>query len=305
MSKRHLSKQQKSRIQALQDTREGLVMRVSAQLGREIEVETEAGDILPAKLRQNLPPIVTGDWVLGDQDTAPVMVEQLLPRTNLIERPTKSGKRKAIAANVDQAILVIAPVPVASALMIDRYIVQLHSLGLPMLLVVNKSDLGLDGLSELITLYKSLGYDVVTVSSVENNTGDLAQLLANKTSIVLGQSGVGKSSLIHALDPEINIRIGDLSQSEQGKHTTTITRLYQVGEAQIIDSPGVYDIATWHLTPEQLRKGFTEFSLYKDACQFHNCIHTHEPKCGIKNAVEKNLIAPSRYENYCYMLKEE
>lgn len=304
MSKRHLSKQQKTRIQALQDSRTGIVMRVSAQLGRDLEVETESGENFPAKLRQNLPPIVTGDWVLGNQDTPPIVVEQLLPRSNLIERPTKSGKRKPIAANVDLALLVIAPTPVASLLMIDRYLVQLHALDLPLLLVINKSDLGIHDLEATMALYRGLGYAVLSVSSLMNEIGDLATLLAEKTSIVLGQSGVGKSSLIHALDPALHIRIGDLSQSEQGKHTTTITRMYQVGNAQIIDSPGVYDIATWHLSPEDLREGFIEFKAYKKNCQFHNCTHTHEPVCGVKTAVEQHSIATSRYNHYCSMLNE-
>lgn len=302
MSKRHLSKQQKTRIQALQDSRTGVTMRVVAQLGRDLEVENEAREVLPAKLRQNLPPIITGDWVLVSDE---MVIEQLLPRDNLIERPAKSGKRKPIAANVDQALLVIAPSPLASLLMIDRYMVQLHALRLPLILVINKSDLGLDNLSSLIDLYRRLDYPVLTISSINSDVGALANELADKTSIVLGQSGVGKSSLIHALDPNLNIRIGDLSESEQGKHTTTTTRLYHVGDADIMDSPGVYDIATWHLSPEQLRAGFIEFELYKKECQFHNCTHTHEPVCGVKMAVERNTIATSRYQNYCSMLKEE
>ncbi len=279
-------------------------MRVSAQLGRELEITNEAGDTFPAKLRQNLPPIVTGDWVLGSQATPPVVIEQLLPRTNLIERPAKSGKRKAIAANVDQALLVIAPVPEASLLMIDRYLVQLHAQGLPMILVVNKADLGIESLLAMIDLYRGLGYTVLTVSSQFNTLEDLPERLEGKTSLVLGQSGVGKSSLIHAIDPSIHIRIGDLSQSEQGKHTTTTTRLYTVGDAEIIDSPGVYDIASWHLSPEQLRQGFIEINAQKHACQFNDCTHTHEPVCGVKTAVEANTISASRYKNYCYLLNE-
>jgi ribosome biogenesis GTPase / thiamine phosphate phosphatase len=304
MLKRHLSLQQKTRIQALQDSRTGVVMRVSAQLGRELEITNEAGDTFPAKLRQNLPPIVTGDWVLGSQATPPVVIEQLLPRTNLIERPAKSGKRKAIAANVDQALLVIAPVPEASLLMIDRYLVQLHAQDLPMILVVNKADLGIESLLAMIDLYRGLGYTVLTVSTQFNTLEDLPERLEGKTSLVLGQSGVGKSSLIHAIDPSIHIRIGDLSQSEQGKHTTTTTRLYTVGDAEIIDSPGVYDIASWHLSPEQLRQGFIEINAQKHACQFNDCTHTHEPVCGVKTAVEANTISASRYKNYCYLLNE-
>jgi ribosome biogenesis GTPase len=304
MSKRHLSKQQQHRIQALQASRTGVMLRVSAQLGREIEVETQTGEHFPAKLRQNLPPIVTGDWVLGNQDTPPIMIEQLLPRDNLIERPTAGGRRKPIAANVDQALLVIAPLPVASTLMIDRYLVQLNTLNLPVILIVNKADLGIEDLHSTLELYRGLGYTVLTVSSLTSDTGSLAALLAHQSNIVLGQSGVGKSSLIHALDPRLNIRIGELSQSEQGKHTTTITRLYQVGEAEIIDSPGVYDIATWHLSPDQLREGFIEFATYKKDCQFKNCTHTHEPICGVKIALANQLIADSRYQHYCSMLKE-
>lgn len=302
MTKRHLSKQQKNRIQALQDTRMGVVLRVSAQLGREIEVSNEAGHTFSAKLRQNLPPIVTGDWVLVGENS---VIEQLLPRDNLIERPSGAGKRKPIAANVDQVLLVIAPNPIASLLMIDRYLVQLHALGLPVMIIVNKSDMSLDNLQPLMNLYHELKYPIVTVSSLLAEIGNLATQLANKTSIVLGQSGVGKSSLIHALDPALNIRIGDLSQTDQGKHTTTITRLYQVGDAEIIDSPGVYDIATWHLSPEQIREGFIEFNAHKKSCQFHNCTHTHEPVCGVKMAVSNHLIADSRYHNYCSMLNEK
>jgi ribosome biogenesis GTPase len=304
MSKRHLSKQQKTRIQALQDSRTGVLFRVTAQLGREIEVQNEAHEVFSAKLRQNLPALVTGDWVLGNQAEPPIVVEQLLPRSNLIERPTQAGRRKALAANVDQALLVIAPVPAPSPLMIDRYLVQLHALDLPLILVVNKSDLGLDPLDDLIQLYQGLGYSVISISSLQRELGELATALAEKTSLVLGQSGVGKSSLIHALDPALTIRIGDLSASAQGKHTTTITRLYQVGEAEIMDSPGVYDITTWHLSPEQLREGFIEFKAYKKDCQFHNCTHTHEPVCAVKRAVEAEEIAATRYQNYCSMLKE-
>jgi ribosome biogenesis GTPase len=301
MSKRHLTTQQKSRIQALQDTRTGVRMRVVAQFGRNLEVENDSREVFPVTLRQNLPPIVTGDWVLVNEDK---VIEQLLPRANLIERPSQLGKRKPIAANVDQVLLMIAPSPAASLLMIDRYLVQLHALALPVIIVINKSDLGLDEVDPVIELYQSLEYSLVQISSLENHLNTLPEKLVNKTNILLGQSGVGKSSFIHALDPELNIRIGDLSETEQGKHTTTTTRLYQVGVADIIDSPGVYDIATWHLSPEQLRSGFIEFEQYKKDCQFHNCTHTHEPVCGVKKAVESGLIVDSRYHNYCHMLKE-
>lgn len=305
MTKRHLSEQQKARIQALQSTTSGKAVRVVAQLGRDIVVEDESNHQFQVKLRQNLPAIVTGDWVIMQSEKDQHVVTHLLPRTNLIERPIKAGKLKPVAANIDQIFLMMPATPAPNALMLDRYFIHLEFLGIPFTLVINKTDLGMQGTETLLKIYESLGYNILTISCLNHDLSDIAEKIQNKTNILLGPSGVGKSSLVHALAPDLDIRIGNLSETMQGKHTTTTSRLYNIGDGEIIDSPGVYDIASWHLSDEQIRAGFVEFEPYKRQCQFNDCSHTHEPGCAVKTAVESGDISPIRYEHYTLILKGE
>lgn len=306
MSKRRLSNQQKNRIETVQSERTGEQGLVIARWGRSCILETQNGTQHQAKFRTNLPPIVVGDRVIWQHERDDVIVTQLLERTNIIIRPSPQGEAKPVAANIDQLLLVISPQPAPTTLLIDRYLIHAIFLRLPLRLLINKSDLDLSPLQNILPIYEALNYPISFVST-KTDTGitTLKEVLAHKTSIMLGQSGVGKSSLMQALLPDQTIRIGALSERLQGQHTTTTSMLYHVGSGHLIDTPGIYDFATWHLGTQAIAQGFTEVHQLSEHCQFRNCSHSHEPQCAVKTALEQGGISQSRYENFLIMSKEK
>lgn len=306
MSKRRLSDQQKSRIETLQAARTGEPGLVIARWGRSCIVETRAGTHHKAKFRANLPPIVVGDQVNYEDEGTDFIITHLHPRLNLIIRPSPHGQPKPVAANVNQLLLVICPQPAPTTLLIDRYLTHARFLGLDLQILVNKSDLDMEPLNKIIPIYQALGYPISFVST-KTDTGihALEEILADKTSIMLGQSGVGKSSLMQALLPGQDIRIGALSERHVGQHTTTTSMLYHVGSGHLIDTPGIYDFATWHLGTQAIAQGFTEIQALSEHCQFRNCSHSHEPTCAVKLALEQGKISPSRYENFITLSQEK
>lgn len=306
MSKRRLSDQQKARIETLQSERTGDPGLVIARWGRSCIVEAADGAQHQAKFRTNLPPIVVGDHVNWQIERDDVVITHLLERKNLIIRPSPHGEAKAVAANVDQLLLVICPQPAPTALLIDRYLTHASFLRLPLRILVNKSDLDLAPLKDIIPIYEALNYPISFVSTkTEAGIHTLEAILADKTSIMLGQSGVGKSSLMQALLPGQEIRIGALSERQVGQHTTTTSMLYHVGSGHLIDTPGIYDFATWHLGAQAIAQGFTEIHQLSEHCQFRNCSHSHEPTCAVKSALEQGRISRSRYQNFLTMCQEK
>lgn len=316
MTKRRLSKQQNTRINERQrqvqllneapdgesdaSHSEGLVL---ARFSAKVDVEIASGQVLRCHLRANLGEVVAGDRVIWQTQEESGVVLSVLPRTSQLQRPDTYGKLKPVAANVTRCVITVAPEPQAHANLIDRYLVVAETLGLEPILLVNKADLLSDDheLHNLLATYKALGYTTCLVScTTEHGLQPLQELLAGGISIFVGQSGVGKSSVIQALLPDEQIKIGDLSELvRKGRHTTTHARLYHFPTGgDCIDSPGIREFGLWHLSPQQVIAGFRELQPLAGQCRFRNCSHSHEPGCAVLQALAEGLISRARFDSY-------
>ena len=248
-------------------------------------------------------------------DDESLVVESILPRRNVFVRADERQRQHTIAANLDQVLIVVAARPLPSRDLMERYLLAVHSLGIKPIVVVNKVDLEVPadetaaGAQVLAHMpeYEELGYTVIRTSckTAPGITG-LTSVLKDRTSILVGQSGVGKSSLINQLLPDLQIQTGELSTSTgKGTHTTTSTMLYQfTGGGFLIDSPGVWEYGIWKLDREELSAGFIEFEPWIGQCRFNNCVHATEPDCAIKQAVAEGHIRDWRYQSYLRLLKQ-
>jgi len=322
MSKRKLTKQQISRIEQarakqlshlenplpIHETGEsqqqlGLVV---SYFGRETKIETPEGRVISCRLRQNLGNLVVGDlitWEADQEDNGVITARR--PRTSEFFRVDKRGQTKLIAANIAQVIIVIAPEPTPPEGLLDSYLVAAELLALTPIILLNKVDLT-EHYFEFFQLYediyRSTSYPLLRTSALEDpEMGQLKNILADKTSVLVGPSGTGKSSLISRLSPHSSVGIGPLgAKSRLGTHTTSTTQLYRLQDVtgHILDSPGIREFGLWNIKPEQLQKGFIEFRDFLELCQFSNCTHTHEPNCGLQIGLEQGKIHPKRLENY-------
>ncbi|HEC20507.1 MAG TPA: small ribosomal subunit biogenesis GTPase RsgA [Gammaproteobacteria bacterium] len=280
--------------------------RVIVRYGAQVDVEDEQQQRHRCLLRRNLPPLVCGDrvvWQPGPNDTGVVVAME--PRRSLLERPDADNRLKPVAANIDQILVVAAPEPALDVDLINRYLVAAELTGIPPLLIINKIDLlndkALARLKERFRIYKDIGYPVIFATTKgEGGLDDLLAHLRDKTSIFVGQSGVGKSSLIQVLLPDEALRTNTLSaRSGEGRHTTTATRLYHFpGGGELIDSPGVRAFRLGHVSREQITWGFREFRPYLGQCKFSDCRHDVEPQCAIQTALEKGEISQDRFDSY-------
>lgn len=287
----------------LGDTKPG---RVISQFGANLQIEDELGQLHLCMSRRNVPKLVCGDqvrWCSAPAGTG-VVVERL-PRKSVLSRPNYLLEVKAIAANIDQIFVVIVPKPELDEDLINRYLIAAELTSIKPVLVINKIDLldaaALAVLRQQLQLYEKLDYSVLYVST-RSATG-LVQLTAyfqTQVGILVGQSGVGKSSLVKALLPDQEVRIGALSEATGlGKHTTTTTVLYSIGaHGGLIDSPGVREFGLGHVDAASIGQGFVEFQHYLGRCKFTDCRHRHEPGCAIKTATNDGLISPLRYQSY-------
>ena len=337
MSRRKLTRQQRWRVEKIQaeraeraskkDERDSERLdageygaerpgRVAAHFGRSLEVESVEGDqvrLHRCHLRANLEGLVTGDQVIWRQanDGSGVVVARG-ERHSVLERPDAHGQLRPVAANIDQILIVVAGEPEPHPNLIDRYLVAAGSTGIPPVLVLNKSDLlPAEGgpLRATLARYRELGYPLIEASARgEQGLEGLWAQLAARTSVFVGQSGVGKSSLIDRLLPDETLRIGALStDTRKGKHTTTTARLYPLplettvdGERRgdLIDSPGIREFGLWHLDEHELAEGFIEFRPYLGRCRFRDCRHRQEPGCALLDAVERGEIHPLRFASF-------
>ncbi|HCN44829.1 MAG TPA: ribosome biogenesis GTPase RsgA, partial [Pseudomonas sp.] len=220
-------------------------------------------------------------------------------------RPDSRGQLKPVAANVDLIVIVFAPAPEPHANLIDRYLVAAEHAGIRPLLLLNKADL-IDeengpALNALLAVYRQLGYPLLEVSAHHGNGMEqLQKILDGHISVFVGQSGVGKSSLVNSLLPEVQTRVGELSEwSGQGQHTTTTARLYHFpGGGELIDSPGIREFGLVHVSRDDVEAGFIEFSDLLGTCRFRDCKHDREPGCALLKALEDGRIQQQRMNSY-------
>lgn len=285
---------------------------IVAHFGRDLIVEDAIGGIHTCSARRKLGRLVCGDRVLW-QSSAPGqgVVTQLLERKTLLERPDARGDANPLAANVDQLVVVCAPEPPLSEALIDRYLVATELIGAQALLLLNKCDLlaptALAQFEQRLQTFAQLGYPLLfTHTRAADNALPVAPHFDGRTSILVGQSGVGKSSLVRLLLPDAPIRVGQLSAaSGLGRHTTTETTLYHLPHGgDLIDSPGVRDFQLWAATPDDLQRGFRELQRYAGQCRFQDCRHNGEPGCVVAVAADAGEVNMRRLESYRSLLQQ-
>ena len=277
--------------------------KVITRYGQRQLVEDENGKVFQSVSRQNIGFSVAGDRVLFQRTkNDEAIVTAIYPRNNELKR-----QDKLFAANIDQLWLVVALEPHYEFELIDRYLIMAENLNLSVGIIVNKIELANNDnefLDDFIH-YQSLGYDVHFLSVKSNiNIEIFKNQLISKSHIFLGQSGVGKSSLINSLIPDLKLRVNEISnKSKLGKHTTTNTTLYHIPTGgDLIDSPGVREFQLENLTETEIRNGFKEFKALSDECRFRDCNHISEPNCAVKDALEKGEININRYHSYLNIL---
>lgn len=278
--------------------------------GRSAVVEDSQGTLHLCTARRSVGTVVCGDrvaWSPAGPEQG--IVTACLPRCNLLSRSSGSSRSRPLAANIDQVVIVAAPQPPLAEELLDRYLVAAELLPARSLIVVNKKDLLTDVeyhmLAARMSAYQSAGYQVIFTASCDPSTlPALRRHLQGITSILVGQSGVGKSSLVNALLPQRDARVGALSAATGlGRHTTSATTLYHLPDGgDLIDSPGVRSFHLQKVAPEDLGRGFPEFRPYLGQCRFHNCQHISEPGCAIAAAAERGQISLRRLASYRRLL---
>ena len=321
MSKRRINHQQSARIEKRQEryqqanaadsdhtTQDGLVIK---RYSRHAQIEDDLGALIHCSIRPTIDTLVAGDRVVWQkQGFKQGVIVSCYPRTSVLGRPDKQGTLKPIAANITQLMIVVAPKPDISWQLLDSYLVMADYLKLQACIILNKTDLSDERLQhDLYQRNHPLNYCIL-MTGRDNPAGyeALQASLNNQVSVFVGQSGVGKSSLIANLLPEqsSNIQTGEISSSSQlGCHTTSNSCLYHIPTGgALIDSPGVRELGLWHIPASHIAAGFREFKPYLSKCKFRNCNHRDSPECALLAAVKNNKISIHRYENYVKIITQ-
>lgn len=271
--------------------------QVVAAFGRHYDVELPDGQVLECVPRGKKSEVACGDRVeIQRNSETQGVIELILPRTSLLYRSV-AHREKLIAANVSQLIVVVATEPSFSDELLARSLLAAHHQKLDTLIVLNKCDLPAEIARQQLAPYATAGYPILELSA-RQTAAPLRPLLQGKRSVLIGQSGMGKSTLINTLLPEAHAVTREISSVlDSGKHTTTHARLYHLdAESDIIDCPGVQAFGLHHLTLGDIELGFPEFAPYHGQCRFHDCRHLHEPDCAIRKAAEAGKIDKRRLE---------
>lgn len=287
----------------MKDTNRGVVL---ASYGRGVLVAADDAATSDATLRCSLrgrkQRIVCGDRITWTYEPAHdgASVESIEPRRNLIERIDLRGRAEPVAANIDRLAIVVAPEPAADWFLVDRYWAGAQLKDIETLLVVNKLDLGLDAIRAEIETYRSLGLPCIETAS-QSGVGidQLHAALEGSVTLLVGQSGVGKSSIVNSLAPQAAAQTAELTRDTEGRHTTTTARRYRLDlKTAIVDAPGVRDFAPPASIVRAAERGFVEIHARSGECRFNDCRHMEEPGCAVRAQVQAGTIAPRRYESY-------
>ncbi len=274
---------------------EALQGLVTAAFGRHYLVELAEGEILECVPRGKKSEVACGDRVnIQRSSENQGVIDSIVSRRSLLYR-SDAYRQKIIAANVTQIICVVAVEPAFSDELIARCLIAAHDQEINSLIILNKCDLPAEAARATLAPYRDIGYQVLELSAKEN-AAPLLPFLQGHTSVLVGQSGMGKSTLINSLLPEAKAATREISTVlDSGKHTTTHARLYHLNdESDLIDCPGVQMFGLHHLSLGEVESGFIEFAPYLGQCRFHNCSHTHEPNCALLNAVAAGKINERR-----------
>lgn len=261
-------------------------------------------------------PVAVGDIVTVEpeegQDTG--MITEVLPRRNQVLRrsPRQKHYMHLIASNIDQAMLIVTiKHPMVKPGFIDRFLLTTESYDIPTYIIFNKADLydedDLLFYKALSIIYGNIGYQTILVSALEGDGLDnLRKLLKDKTTLISGHSGVGKSSLVNAIETELGLQTGEISDyTEKGMHTTTFAEMFPLEfGGNIIDTPGIKELGFINMEPKDVGHNYPEIFKYSKECKFNNCLHLNEPKCAVKEAVEEEEIHFIRYQSYLSILEE-
>ena len=332
MPKRRLTRRQAWRVKQIQNERRSRLQRAStkgeamldndglgpeqsgqviANHGANVSIRDEQGQVSTAFVRSNLDLPVAGDRVVWrrSKDGNGVVVA-LLPRASLLSRPDRRGDPHPLAANIDLMVVIGAPRPILDLNLIDRYLVAAETLSIPPVILINKDDLinpeQRQQLEAALQDYHRIGYPTLFASAKrEHGLDQLTRHLDGRTSVLVGQSGVGKSSIINHLLPVQPAREGELTRG-LGRHTTSTSMLYQLPSGgQLIDSPGVRRFRLWHLPPRAVATGFAEIRPLLGQCRFRDCRHKQEPGCALHAAIKAGELSERRLQSYFCILADD